>query len=260
MDGGVSQPKPKPFKDSYASFLKDFVDPVHSGPHSTSVHSFVSEWLESIGTDREKRCRSDSHLHYSNGELISRHLTRSEPSMGYTKDADGFTLPLPPTLASIGSRSYRARTDDSSITASVRHPSYRRNNLNSNGIHIRDADIQLPTHVSSHLEGLRAKRDSPDPSPEQIRGYIHELEILARGCTESDVEELLEDVVFPKSLDLDYGRPVGLKTDKSSLISSHLISSLTIPRANLEFLSQNPIYSTAILAILKMGPSPNHNF
>ena len=105
MDGGVSQPKPKPFKDSYASFLKDFVDPVHSGPHSTSVHSFVSEWLESIGTDREKRCRSDSHLHYSNGELISRHLTRSEPSMGYTKDADGFTLPLPPTLASIGSRS-----------------------------------------------------------------------------------------------------------------------------------------------------------
>ncbi len=51
----------------YASFLKDFVDPVHPspspGPGPASVHTFVSEWLESVGRigPRETHCRSDSH-------------------------------------------------------------------------------------------------------------------------------------------------------------------------------------------------------
>jgi hypothetical protein len=218
----LQQPKPDPPNHLYASFLKDFVDPFHLDPSPTSVHAFVSEWLESVGSDRANRCRSDSYLHYSNSDPISRQLTKSEPKIGYTKDTDGFALL--PTLISTGSRSNRARTEDSaSSTASVRHPSYRRNNLNSNSIQVRHADAQLPNHISSHLEGLRAKRDSPDPSPEQIRGYLHELEILAEGCTEADVEGFLEDAVFPKSLDPAYGRLAGLESAKASLVSSHLI-------------------------------------
>ncbi|KAH8889921.1 hypothetical protein GQ53DRAFT_184525 [Thozetella sp. PMI_491] len=218
----LQQPQPRPFKHPYASFLEDFVDPVH--PNPISIHTFVSEWLESVGSDREKLCRSDSHLQRSDGDSISRQLTRSAPEMGCTRDADGFAVP--PTPASVRSRSYhsyQATEYSTSSTASVRHPSYRRNNLTSNGIHIRLADTQLPDHISSHVEGLRAERDSPGPTSQQIDGYIHGLEILAEGCNEADVEGFLEDAVFPKPLDLIYGRAAGLESSKSSLMSAHLI-------------------------------------
>ena len=214
----LQQPKLNPPNHPYASFLKDFVDPIHP---ATSVHTFVSEWLESVGSDREKRCRLDSRLHRSNDDPVSRDLTRSAPEMGNTRDVDGFVVP--PKPASTVSRSYRATEDSASSTASVRHPSYRRNNLNSNNIHVRHADTQLPDYISSHVEGLRAERDSPGPSSQEICGYIHGLEILAEGCNEADVEGFLEDTVFPKPLNLTYGRSLGLESAKSSLMSSHLI-------------------------------------
>ncbi|KAI0403527.1 hypothetical protein F4802DRAFT_292129 [Xylaria palmicola] len=218
----LQQPEPRPPKRPYASFLKDFVDPVHPHPRPESLHTFVSEWLESVGSDREKRCRSDSHLHHSEHDPVSRQLTRSAPEMDYTRDADGFAVP--PTPASTGSQSYRATTDDSSSTASVRHPSYRRNNLYSNGVDVRPANTQLPGCVSSHVvETLRAERDSPGPSPEQVDGYIDRLETLQRGCSEADVEEFFTDTVFPKNSDLTYGRLAGLENSKLSLMANHLV-------------------------------------
>jgi hypothetical protein len=218
----LQQPQPKPSKYPYASFLKDFVDPVHPDPRPTSIHTFVFEWLESVRSDRANRCRSDSHLHYSESDPIPRQLTRSELKMGYTKDADGCIAP--PTTASTRSRGSNQATEDStSSTASVRHPSYRRNNLTSNNIHIRDSGNQLPNYVSSRVEKLRVKRDSPGPSSEQMAGYSASLDRLARGCTEADVEGFLEDAIFPKDSDLTYGYPAGLESAKSSLMSSHLI-------------------------------------
>jgi len=71
-----------------ASFLKD-----HVGLTDT-----ISEWLESIGSDREKRCRSDSYLHASSDDPISRNLTRSALQMTYNRGADGYAMP--PTLNS----------------------------------------------------------------------------------------------------------------------------------------------------------------
>lgn len=222
----LQQPKPKPSKTSYASFLEELVDPVYPGSNSSTSISRVFEWLESVGSDRdrEKHCRSDSYLHYSDGDLIPRELTRSEPKMELPKDADGFAFALPPTPYSTGSRSYRARTEDSaSSTASVRHPSYRQNNLFANGIEILHAHTRLPDYISSHVEGTRAERDSPGPSAEQIDGYLHGLETLAKGCTEAQVESFFEDTVFPKPFDHAYGLPAGLAGAKSSLMSSHLI-------------------------------------
>lgn len=97
----LQQPKPKPPKRPYVSFLEDFVDPVHPDRRAASIHTFVSQWLESIG--REKHCRSDSHPQRSDGDSISRQLTRSAPEVACTRDADGFAVP--PTPASTGSRS-----------------------------------------------------------------------------------------------------------------------------------------------------------
>ncbi|KAI1808846.1 hypothetical protein F4811DRAFT_558909 [Daldinia bambusicola] len=217
----LQQPKPNAPKHPYASFLKSFVDPVHPAPGPASVHTFVFKWLESIGSDREKHCRSDSHLHHSDDVPISRQLTRSAPETGCTQDADGFVVS--PTPASTRASSYLATEDSVSSTTSVRHPSYRRNNLTSNGIYIRHTATQLPDYISSHVKGLRAERDSPSPSSQQIDGYSHGLEILAEGCNEADVEGLLKDAVFPKPLDFTYGRTAGLESAKSSLMSSHLI-------------------------------------
>ena len=101
----LHQPEPKPPKHPYASFLRDFVEPVPD-LDSGSDHSLVSESLESVGSDREKGCRSDSHLYYSNDDLISRQLTSSETKIGYTKDADGF-----PKHSSLGKRPCLAHTD-----------------------------------------------------------------------------------------------------------------------------------------------------
>ncbi|TPX14894.1 uncharacterized protein E0L32_005003 [Thyridium curvatum] len=217
----AEQPKPKRPTRPYASFLKDFIDPVRPN-RPDSLDAFVSEWLESIGSDREKRCRSDSHLYHTDDDPVSRQLARSAPEMGYTTGADGFTVP--PTRPSLVSRSYQATEDSASSTARVRHPSYRQNNLGSNGVYVRDSRNQLPDHVSCHVETLRTKkRDSPGPSSEQIDGYLDGLDSLARGCTEADVEGFLEDTVFPKVWDRTYGSSAGLGIAKSSLMSSHLI-------------------------------------
>ncbi|KAI1465556.1 uncharacterized protein F4812DRAFT_461248 [Daldinia caldariorum] len=100
----LQQPKPNLPKHPCASFLKDFVEPVHPAPGSASVHTFV-------------------HLHHSDDVPISRQLTRSAPEIGCTRDANGFVVPP--------ASSYRAIQDSASSTASVRHPSYRRNNLSA---------------------------------------------------------------------------------------------------------------------------------
>ncbi len=143
--------------------------------------------------------------------------------MGCIQDADGFAVP-PPTPPSTKTRvSYQATEDSASSTASVRHPSYRENNLNTNGFHIQSARTRLPDHLSGHLERLRAERDSPGPSSEEIDGYLDGLETLAQSCSEADVEEFLKASVFPRDHDATYGRAAGLKSAKSSVMSSHLI-------------------------------------
>jgi len=161
-------------------------------------------------------------LQYSDGNPIPRQLTRSEPKTAW--DADGFGVP--PTPASTVSRSYRSyqATDDSaSSTASARHPYYRQNNLKLNKIQVRPARSQLPDYISDHVEELRAEQDSPGLSDEQIDTYLDELDILAEGCTEAEVEGFLRGAVFPQNLDPVYGRSAGLEVSISALMSSHLI-------------------------------------
>jgi len=142
--------------------------------------------------------------------------------MGHTRDADGHAVP-PKPASTRSRRSYQATEESVSSTASVRHPSYRQNNLTSNGIYVRHDRSQLPDYISRRVEELRAERDSPGPSSDQIDGYLDELGKLAEGCAEADVEGFLEDTVFPKPSDLTYGRSAGLGSAKSSLMSSYLI-------------------------------------
>jgi hypothetical protein len=97
----LHEPKPRTPKRGEAVFLRDFVDPVDSESHPGSVNTLVSQWLDSVvGSHREKRCRSDSHLCRSNNGRPDISRTKSAPVMDSTRDADGSVVP--PTPASSG--------------------------------------------------------------------------------------------------------------------------------------------------------------
>lgn len=205
----VKQPKPKHLKHPHASFLKDFVDPVHPATGRASLHNFVLEWLKLVEFNQEKQCQSGSYLHNMN----------AAPMPG--EDADG-SMPLPtsnsPKLHSPG-----VTTNSTPSNASVRDPCYRINNLISNRIDIRVSSTQLPGHISSHVEAIRAERESPSPSSEQITRDLGRIEDLEDRCDEREVEIFLSSTLFPTRSDPTYGRSAGLDTTRSRFMPFHLI-------------------------------------
>ncbi|KAF2789130.1 hypothetical protein K505DRAFT_341527 [Melanomma pulvis-pyrius CBS 109.77] len=182
----LQQPKPKPPKHPYASFLKDFVDPVDSvdldprpDPRANTLYNFVSEWLDSV--------ESDCGNPYS--EPISRDLTRSAPEMGRTRDADGFLIPSMP--ASTGSVYQVGTKSNSGRKSPVETPLYRTKNLAENGIHMRSSREQLPSDIADLVNHIRNDRDSPRPSVK-----FADLEALSMGVGEPEVERyFLENMV-----------------------------------------------------------------
>lgn len=207
----LQQPKPTPSKRPYASFLEDFVDPVDTGRCPASVHTFVSEWLESAGEDRERRSRSDSHLHHSDGGPIPRQLTKSAPEPNDARGAAGFAMP--PTPVCTGSRSYRdshagsvvpsgltgasRASGRTSASRLIEGPTYRRSNLAVNNIYLQDSLEQAPEHITDLINHVRNDRGSPGPSPDEVR-QDGELRRLRRGAMESEIETYLKDKMFPK--------------------------------------------------------------
>ena len=212
----VQQPKPLPLQRPYTSFLEDFVDqpswsPAPKGYHPESVDRFVTQWVESTsGSEpyRERHCRSDTLLGRSDGDLISRRLTKSAPIMEYTRDADGFAVPSTPasaasrsvarTLGPFDAASYAGGSSRSTGRSLVENPFYRSANLFSNNIHMRSRREQYPEHVRSLVELVGRDRDSPGPSADDVR-QDEDLEALEMGATEGDVQTHFQAEIFPRS-------------------------------------------------------------
>ncbi len=207
------QPKPLPLKRPHASFLKDSIDPPPLSPapkryRPESVERSIIQWVEGLESYRERHCRSDTFLGYSDGDLIPRRLTKSAPNMEYRRDADGFTLP--PTPASTRSHSYRADAEGDLYAPSdisgastgsgrkslVEDPSYRDMNLTANNIYMRPSREQFPEHIISLVNQVRRDRDSPGPSPEQVLQDTRLAE-LEMGTAESKVERYFHANIFP---------------------------------------------------------------
>lgn len=203
MQTALQQPKPKPSTRQYASFLKGFIDPVH--PSRSESDTSVSKWLESVGSDREKRCRSDSHLDHGDDDLILRENTRSAPEMACPRDADGFVMPPPPP--SIGSRSeVPADTGSdapsdipgrSSARSLVEDPLYRDLNLAGNNIYMRPLYEEFPVEVADLVDHIRRDRDSPGPSPDQVRQDSNLAALQWMGAGEPQVEQYFRTDIFP---------------------------------------------------------------
>ncbi|KAH6982359.1 hypothetical protein BKA56DRAFT_550312 [Ilyonectria sp. MPI-CAGE-AT-0026] len=188
----LQHPKPKP---PYACFLEKFIHPSQPGPYS-----LVLEWLESIGSDRDKRCRSDSYLDLADDGPIPRQFTRSAPAMTNIQDADGFMVPLIP--ASTGSHSQADApsrsgapsdvTESSSGPAGttlVKTPHYRIFNLRSNNIYFPGPPYrEFPEPIASIIDIVRKDRHSPGPSLEDVKQDVELAALLWMGADKTDVE------------------------------------------------------------------------
>ncbi|KAI0388452.1 hypothetical protein F5Y17DRAFT_452771 [Xylariaceae sp. FL0594] len=197
----LQQPKPTPPPGQYPSFLKDFVDP----PPPESIHATVFEWLASVVPER---CRSDSCLQSSADDPIARNLARSAPEMSYTRHPDGFAVP--PTPVSAGSLSYPIDADTRSVAASdvtgsgrssgrslVEDPRYRDMNLAANNVYFDHPCDPIPGHITTLVDYVRRDRDSPGPSPEEVRQNRDLYDLSVMGVEEAEVEAYFHTNIFP---------------------------------------------------------------
>lgn len=240
----LQQPKPKLPRPLYASFLRNFVDPVPPNC-AESVHTLVSEWLESVGLEREKHCRSENYLQLSGDTPVSRYFTRSAPEMDHTLFTDGGVALSTPTPDGVSS--YQAVTNTGSVGLSyldsapliskspapppslVQDPLYRSLNLAANNIYMQEPDDDLPEHIAELIARIRPERDSPGPSLDKI-SHDADLRELENGAGECDVENYFKREIFPTPMALG-----SLKRTDRQRMAKH-----TVPSSGSEFKLSTP--------------------
>ncbi|KAI1740241.1 hypothetical protein F4680DRAFT_418948 [Xylaria scruposa] len=184
FETNLQQPAPK---HPRASFLEDHVGPTDR----------ISEWLESVGSDRGKRCRSDSYLRHSSDDPISRDLARSAPQMAEPPTPGPSYGSVAPSKTG-SSRSSKTGSSRSSKKTLVEDPFYRDNYLAYNHIYLRERYEQFPEHVSSLVDHVRRDRESPGPSPDEVWQDKDLTALETKGLDESEVGNYFSDRVFPK--------------------------------------------------------------
>lgn len=118
--------------------------------------------------------------------------------MEYALDTDGFVLPSTPAsfyTSSVGP-SNTAYTG-SNRKRLVEDPYYRVHNLAENNIYMRSSREQCPEHIASLVDEVRADRNSPGPSLDDVWQDMG-LENLEMGTVESDVEDYFRNKIFAK--------------------------------------------------------------
>jgi hypothetical protein len=180
----LQQLKRKDLKRS--ALFKDFVGVAHSVPFPDSASSFVSEWLESVG--------SEDHP-------IPRRLTKSAPEMEYSQDAEGFMVPPTPasragSIAPSDLTSASPGSGQSSGRSLVEDPLYRDMNLAANNIYMQHPCDPIPERTASLVDYVRQDRESPGPSLDEV-GQDRDLYDLSIGAGEPDVEKYFHTHIFP---------------------------------------------------------------
>ncbi|KAF4595442.1 hypothetical protein GQ602_001055 [Ophiocordyceps camponoti-floridani] len=215
------------YKSNHLSLLKDPIEPTN---RPESLQSFVFEWLESVGSDRQKRRRlSASHIHRPNDDPVVRN-PKSDPGMAYRltsgteyrRDADGIPVPLAPS--SVTSRSYQYQNRTSATSSTVRRPVYRQHNLQLNNVSFNVPSAPLRNHVSSHVGSLLASRNSVPLSTTELNDTMRHLQNLTEGCDEQEVSKFLDYSVFAYSkTHRTQETSPGLERAVDAPISRHLV-------------------------------------
>ncbi|WAO86968.1 Hypothetical protein NCS54_00426000 [Fusarium falciforme] len=188
----LQHPRPKP---PAVPFPQKFIDPPIQP--SDSKHRFILEWLESVGCNRDRRCRSESHLQPTHDSPpVPPSRARSAPTMKNTGDPNDLAFSMPSSTwnpsRTLGDRSSITGTD--LTTKKVEHPDYLKVHLAGNGIHF---SLSIPDRIDGLVKTMGQARHSPGPSEDQVLGD-EDLEILKTARLEVLVEEYFLDYVFPK--------------------------------------------------------------
>ncbi len=198
--------QPRPTRPGTA-FLKEFVDPLRQ-----PVQSLVSDWLESVGSDRQTRCQSETGFRRPADSPVPRRFARSVPEMSHSRDSDGYLVPLTPAsggpraVNEAWSASYTgsvapsdASTPVSSRSAGkslVEDPTYRDTNLKANNIHLRHPCDPIPDHIAALVAQVGRDRHSPSPSMGELKQDPTFFD-LSMGAPESQVEKHFYSRIFP---------------------------------------------------------------
>ncbi|KAI1128268.1 hypothetical protein F5Y10DRAFT_292175 [Nemania abortiva] len=241
LQTGLHQPTPRRPKQSYASFLENFVD----------LADPVAAWLQSSGNIR---CLSDSYLYQPGDSQISRLLTISVPEMGRKRSGSEFAMLTTPVSAispsvepgtweqppagSFTQSNVTGGTSDSgrsSVKSPVETPLYRMDNLAANHIYMQDPSEELPSHIAALLEHIQERRKSPEPALDDVRQDRELAALEWTGAGEYEVEEYFRSKIFPfpsllKSLLQRNGRqPMARRTVPTTGSASHLKVSTPVP-------------------------------
>jgi hypothetical protein len=218
----LQQPKPRPPKRRFASFLKDFVDSNYLD--RPSLNTFISDWLASIGLDREKRSQSDSHLRHSEANLIPRKLTGSAPEMGSIRSNNQFLIPPPNTsvvMPDAGSTvpvGTMGRPSECCPSRKLVEDRDYRSAMAVSGVRMRHSFCGIPEHISNLVSYIQRDRDSPGPSPNEVRQDTRLLN-LEMGAGEPQVTTYFNSNIFPvPEPDVD-----GLERSERVSMSKHTV-------------------------------------
>ncbi|OAA68504.1 hypothetical protein SPI_00699 [Niveomyces insectorum RCEF 264] len=204
-DPPLHQPRPT---RPYALALSNFVRPTrHRSPRS--LHASVSEWLESVGSDQEKkRGRSSSPLPCHDNGIADNNDDEdggdSELDTAHIQDADGVSVSPERAVTDSRSSGYNTTLDATNATPDskssgeslVESPFYREVNLAANGIFLCPLAEALPQHIASLVDCILKKDPgSPDLSPDQVRRDV-DLNYLYMGRNEREVEHFSIRTIF----------------------------------------------------------------
>ncbi|PFH61580.1 hypothetical protein XA68_16930 [Ophiocordyceps unilateralis] len=198
LRAGLQHPEPR----TLAPSLGDHVN--------SESHTWVSQWLDSIGSPRGKRCQSEGGLRTSNQPIFSTKRPRSAPTMS-RRDSNGLFIPRTPssnrsrtrerggslTSADASSTGTSSPSAPSWATKLVENPFYRSQNLLANNIFYRRRCDPMPEHIGRLVENMRRDRTSPGPSVDGI-SRDERLELLQEsGGEKSQVEQYFGTHIFP---------------------------------------------------------------
>ncbi|KAK0655438.1 hypothetical protein B0T16DRAFT_314301, partial [Cercophora newfieldiana] len=145
--------------------------------------------------------------------------------------------------------------------SSVKDQGYRSRNLAANGICMRAQDEPFPEHIASVVDMARKKRDSPEPSPDDVYRDRELGDLEMKGAHESKVESYFKDRVFPKPSEKN-----GLGRDDKLPMSRHAVPSsaettlrVSNPAPDMLYGYSDDAFPNQLKQLFSMGDEPVAN-